>query len=194
MKEFKCKYKRQEVFQYSTKWRIHFNTCIRGEEEDGKILRRRKKKRINQVNYFFFLNICGQQGCLKKKKKNVKIKRFTNEVSRARPQVLSADGDFGPGRALLGRDARDQRRLTGTRHGGNWANQHLQAEWATAGGGESRGWGINSVRRTHGHDDMEKGVLLHYNYTNSSPLLLHILHSCVHTGSQKFGHTMMMIL
>lgn len=45
-------------------------------------------------------------------------KCITNEVSWAGAQVFSTDGDFGPGCALFGRDARDQRGLTGTRHGG----------------------------------------------------------------------------
>ena len=43
---------------------------------------------------------------------------LTNEVGWAHAQVLATDGDFGPSRTLLGRDARDQRGLVGTRHGG----------------------------------------------------------------------------
>ena len=42
----------------------------------------------------------------------------TNEVSRSGSQVLSPDGNLGPGRALVGGDARDQRWLPGARHGG----------------------------------------------------------------------------
>jgi len=53
--------------------------------------------------------MCGSSYC---------YKCITDEVGRARAQVFSTDGDFGPGRTLLGRDARDQRGLTGTRHGG----------------------------------------------------------------------------
>ena len=44
-------------------------------------------------------------------------KFITDEVCRATAQVFPTDGDFGPGRALVGRDARDQGGLAGTRHG-----------------------------------------------------------------------------
>lgn len=44
--------------------------------------------------------------------------RQADEIGWASSQVFSTDGNFGPSSTLLGRDARDQRGLTGARHGG----------------------------------------------------------------------------
>lgn len=66
-------------------------------------------KFFEQTKNIFFLRVCGQL-CGKK--------WITNEVGWACAQVFSTDGDFGPSRTFLGRDACDQRGLTGTRHGG----------------------------------------------------------------------------
>lgn len=66
----------------------------------------------NQTNR----NILPRPGCVCGQPCGYKC--ITDEVGWARAKVFSTDGDFSPSCSLLGRDARDQRGLTGTRHGG----------------------------------------------------------------------------
>lgn len=66
---------------------------------------------------------------------------ITDEVGGACAQVLSTDGDFSPGCALVGRDACDQGGRAGTRHGGQTAATAKQRRSAPVCG---KRWGEHS--------------------------------------------------